>query len=991
MPNRTLTLRTLLVAVAAATVTSCADGADPVDPTTPPAPAAARITLVVEANGFDTQDPVAPNSFDLRVIASNGTVLRELSGAFSEDPNRTFGPYDVAVGSEPSTGIAVELLVSRKGEGSSIVVWSGRLSGVSLTPGEATQVSISLFRGSLDQAGLSGVSIEGLPAEVAVGDEFALTVSTDGGSASTAAGWGSLDPDILTVDAQGRAQALAEGPARIVVALGPVADTAFTLVRPLVERIEIDPSHLDFVSLNETLQLDARVISFRGDTLPDESVSWTIDPLAVATVTSTGLVRSVGPGSALVTASAGGVSATATVQVAQVPARIVLTPHEVELTPFEFIRFSARVEDARGFAIRDAEPDWSSSDSTIVQVDAQGLARALALGSARVEATAGGAVGSADISVVAGEVAALQLLGGGGQTAQVNGELPERIRVRAVDALGFPVAGLPIDWLASDGGNVDVNPSVTDHDGTTSVRWTLGSAPGTQTLSATAGGAMLDVTAEAESPDPAAITISPEGASFASIGEARLFVAEVRDGADNVLPDASVSWATVNEGIASVDATGLVTAVSPGATQLVATAGAVADTVALLVSQVADSVAVTPVTDSIEPGETTALSAVVFDAEGVVIVGAPVTWSSLAPTIAGVDGSGVVTGESEGDAQVEATSGAAVGAATITVVPATAASLEIASGNAQAGPAGLTLADSLEVRVLSAFGRTVAGVDVSWVAASGGTAAPSPSTSGADGIARTAWTLGAGTGAQTLEASVPSIPAVSFDAEATGASRVFDRTAATDQIVVASDPSGDLVFPDSDWTLGMWVRPDDTSSGFQYAFSGAESPFAQGVNIYLNPDLGMNWTISVRNATSGGVLPGGGPSTEGVWQYLVVRKSGTVVRLWVDGTEITTHSLTVDGAITPSVSPRFGVRGDGTPEWFSGGIAHVARWSSALSPAEIVLLAGGTHALDVASGTRDWFLPMGRDPEVVIEGDFTLSVTGTVRGGAPPVDPPTTP
>ncbi|HEX5724471.1 MAG TPA: Ig-like domain-containing protein, partial [Longimicrobiaceae bacterium] len=82
-----------------------------------------------------------------------------------------------------------------------------------------------------------------------------------------------------------------------------------------------------------------------------------------------------------------------------------------------------------------------------------------------------------------------------------------------------------------------------------------------------------------------------------------------------------------------------------------------------------------------------------------------------------------------------------------------AAGLEPVGGALRAGAPGLPLADSLAVRLRAGDGTPLAGVVVIWVAAEGGGAvSPLTSTTGPDGVARTAWTLGPGAGAQRAEA-----------------------------------------------------------------------------------------------------------------------------------------------------------------------------------------------------------------------------------------------
>lgn len=61
------------------------------------------------------------------------------------------------------------------------------------------------------------------------------------------------------------------------------------------------------------------------------------------------------------------------------------------------------------------------------------------------------------------------------------------------------------------------------------------------------------------------------------------------------------------------------------------------------------------------------LSATPLDASGQALPGAPVTWSSSAPAVASVTGSGLVTALSEGRAAITATSGGAQASALVSV------------------------------------------------------------------------------------------------------------------------------------------------------------------------------------------------------------------------------------------------------------------------------------------------------------------------------------
>lgn len=98
----------------------------------------------------------------------------------------------------------------------------------------------------------------------------------------------------------------------------------------------------------------------------------------------------------------------------------------------------------------------------------------------------------------------------------------------------------------------------------------------------------------------------------------------------------------------------------------------------------------------------------------------------------------------------------------------TPSSVAASAGDGQTGTVGQLLGTALAVVVTGSDGQPYQGASVSWqVASGGGTMSPASSQSDAQGQATTQWTLGTGTGAQTLTATVEGLPAVTFTATAT--------------------------------------------------------------------------------------------------------------------------------------------------------------------------------------------------------------------------------
>ena len=79
--------------------------------------------------------------------------------------------------------------------------------------------------------------------------------------------------------------------------------------------ITLNPATLEFTDTGDTARITAVAVDEHGDTLTGYAVEWATSDTRVATVSRTGLVGAVGPGTARITAKAGEVSAAATVTV----------------------------------------------------------------------------------------------------------------------------------------------------------------------------------------------------------------------------------------------------------------------------------------------------------------------------------------------------------------------------------------------------------------------------------------------------------------------------------------------------------------------------------------------------------------------------------------------------------------------------------------------------------------------------------------------------
>lgn len=144
------------------------------------------------------------------------------------------------------------------------------------------------------------------------------------------------------------------------------------------------------------------------------------------------------------------------------------------------------------------------------------------------------------------------------------------------------------------------------------------------------------------------------------------------DAAGDTLTGAAVSWTSVNPQVASVSATGLVTAVGAGSTSIVATASGQSASTAVTVNQPIAKVSVVQAPTVMGVGGAVLLYGHVVDANGNTIPGQTVTWTSSNPAVATVTLAGPLTahltGITAGTVTVTATCDGVSGAAPVTVV-----------------------------------------------------------------------------------------------------------------------------------------------------------------------------------------------------------------------------------------------------------------------------------------------------------------------------------
>ncbi|UVJ40756.1 Ig-like domain-containing protein [Arthrobacter sp. CJ23] len=301
----------------------------------------------------------------------------------------------------------------------------------------------------------------------------------------------------------------------------------------------------------------------------------------------------------------------------------------------------------------DSGVSWASSNQDVAKISPAGVVTAVAPGDASLTATLGGVSGSLVLAVLApdgGQLAALQV--NPGEASMDSGGRLQLLAEGTFSDGSLGTLNASALWASS-------NPGIAAVDGNGLV---TAATPGTATISAAQAGlqgvSVITVTVPPAA-KPTALSIDPGKLTLKEKQSAQLTaVATYSDGTSGTVTN--VTWGTVpvQSKVATVDASGLLTAHSLGTvTMTAAMAGADGQQLraqaSLTVEHSVKSIVVSPAGPlQLEPGASVQLTATVFYSDGT--KGTSVTWASSRPIFASVSQSGVVKGSFQGSTTVTA-------------------------------------------------------------------------------------------------------------------------------------------------------------------------------------------------------------------------------------------------------------------------------------------------------------------------------------------------
>jgi uncharacterized protein YjdB len=573
----------------------------------------------------------------------------------------------------------------------------GAVTGVG--DGRASTIQVSPATATVEEGAIASLSC--------------LALDSRGVVVSSSHGWTISDPTVATVAANGAVAAQHPGTAVVSCTVdGKTAAATVTVVASPVAFLEVTPG-AGVLVLGKSLQLVGTPLDSNGAVVADHRVQWTTADSAIATVSPTGAVVGHVEGTANVIAVSGGKAAFAKINVAKQPpapvGSISIRLDDATLNVGQLAHASATTTDVNGQVVTGRSISWSVDQSSVITAVSTAGDKAnitgRGQGTAVLTATSEGqsasvtvTVAMAPVQTVTVSLASTNILPG--QTTQATAQLK--------DALGNVLTGRTVTWSSLD-------PSIAT---VSAVGVVTGVSTGAVIIRATSEGQTGDGTETVGSAPVATVTVNLASTSLAP-GQTTQATAVARDANGNVLTGRSVSWSSLNTGIATVSTSGVVTAVAAGSATIQATVETKIGTTGLTVTSTTApapvaTVSVTLGATSLAPGQTTQATAVARDASGNVLTGRIVAWSAVNPGIATVSTSGLVTAVTAGSATIRATVETKVGDGTLTVtapVTATTAAVVATVDSATLAPGHSAQGHAV---AKDAQGNVLTGKTVSW-------------------------------------------------------------------------------------------------------------------------------------------------------------------------------------------------------------------------------------------------------------------------------------
>ena len=394
--------------------------------------------------------------------------------------------------------------------------------------------------------------------------------------------WETSDGTIGTISDTGCFTASTEGTVTVCAIGNGATGTATVTVTggdPAIARIVVTPAAITLPAGDEET-LIATAFDRYGQEIPGVEMTWESSDGATGTIDD-GHFTALAPGTTTITVSAGCCAppGTATVVVTSAPLvlfdTVVISPAAITLDAGETWEFSATVFDPEGNVIPGAVVTWESGDDSAGTIDDDGYFTASGEGTVTITASADGigGAGTAEVTVRSADPAPAWIAISPSCFSIAAGQ-SLKITATTFDQYGHVMPDVEVAWESDD----DTIGTITGCgiftalvDGEVSIYASTGD------ISGSACG-----TVEPSIAVPTSIAVEPAAVTL-DLGEVQKFTAVVFDQCDDEMDWVRVVWSCSNPCVGTPDRAGLFVALAEGSADVIARAGGVEGTAAVII------------------------------------------------------------------------------------------------------------------------------------------------------------------------------------------------------------------------------------------------------------------------------------------------------------------------------------------------------------------------------------------------------------------------
>jgi uncharacterized protein YjdB len=407
--------------------------------------------------------------------------------------------------------------------------------------------------------------------------------------------WSSSSTVTATVDVNGLVTSIAAGSTTITATLGSVMQTfTFTVSTPTISDIFVSPDGLtEPIGVSQQYTATADYSDGSSSDL-SSGVTWASSAPAVATVDSSGVVTTVGPGTTTISATVGSFSDSSTLTVIAANLQsITVAPSTAKLAAGTLLQFTATGTFDDGSTQPLTSLTWSSSAQNLLAIDANGVATGVIAGSATVTATSGTISGTASVTVTNAKISSIAVTPA--DSTMPIGAMKQFTAVATLSDSTTQDVSLTALWSSS----AAAVATISNQGLASSV------ANGTITISATVGAVSGSTSLTVTTATLTSITVNPSVAHISAHTYIRFTATgHYSDGSVvNNLP--GVSWKSTKPQLASIRGTGIARGKRVGTATIKASLSGITGTATLVVGNgTLVSTAITPIDPNITAGGT---------------------------------------------------------------------------------------------------------------------------------------------------------------------------------------------------------------------------------------------------------------------------------------------------------------------------------------------------------------------------------------------------